>query len=204
VPATGTGAPAYGAVTIDQAAGTFTYIPDDGYVGPDQFTVTVSDIGDHGFRLKGAAATNRTATATVEVAPSSQAPTIVGALTLNGYPSGGLVFSEDGTRAYQTTSVYDPAAQSSTTVVMAIDASDGTVVGDPVTLNGAPSGGLVLSEDGTRAYETTYVSDPNTGWSSTVTAINASDGTVVGDPIALNGFPINGLVLSEDGTRAYQ
>ena len=30
--ATGTGAPAYGAVTIDQAAGTFTYTPDDGYV----------------------------------------------------------------------------------------------------------------------------------------------------------------------------
>ena len=85
---------------------------------------------------------------------------------------------------------------------MAIDASDGTAAGDPVTLNGAPSGGVMLSEDEAPAYQTTYVSDPDAGWSSTVTAINASDGTVVGDPIALNGFPINGLVSSEDGTRA--
>ena len=96
--------------TIDQAAGTFTHNPDVGYVGTDQLTVTVSDIGDLGLRLE----RDRTATATVAitVSPSSEAPLIVGAVILNGYPSGGLVFSEDGTRAYRTTAaVYDPAAR---------------------------------------------------------------------------------------------
>ena len=43
VPATGTGAPAHGAVTIDQAAGTYTYTPTAGYVGVDEFYVTASD-----------------------------------------------------------------------------------------------------------------------------------------------------------------
>ena len=190
-------------VTIDQAAGTFTHNPDEGYVGTDQFTVTVSDIGDLGFRLK----RDHTATATVAstVAPSSEAPMIVGAVILNGYPSGGLVFSEDGTRAYQISSVYDPATQSSTTVMMAIDAFDGTVVGHPATLNGAPSGGVVLSEDGTRAYQTTYVYNSGTSsYTTVVTAIHVSEGTVVGEPIALHGFPINGVGLNEGGTRAYQ
>ncbi|MCU1694689.1 MAG: hypothetical protein JWR34_752, partial [Mycobacterium sp.] len=35
--------PAHGTVTVDQATGTFTYDPDDGYTGTDEFTVTVSD-----------------------------------------------------------------------------------------------------------------------------------------------------------------
>ena len=35
--------PQHGTVTIDQATGTFTYDPDEGYTGPDEFTVEVSD-----------------------------------------------------------------------------------------------------------------------------------------------------------------
>ena len=35
--------PQHGTVTINQATGTFTYDPDEGYTGPDEFTVEVSD-----------------------------------------------------------------------------------------------------------------------------------------------------------------
>ena len=38
-----TDGPQHGTVTIDQATGTFTYDPDEGYTGPDEFTVEVSD-----------------------------------------------------------------------------------------------------------------------------------------------------------------
>ena len=48
-----TDGPQHGTVTIDQATGTFTYDPDDGYTGPDEFTVEVSDhttLHFHGLR----------------------------------------------------------------------------------------------------------------------------------------------------------
>ena len=38
-----TDGPQHGTVTIDQANGTFTYDPDEGYTGPDEFTIEVSD-----------------------------------------------------------------------------------------------------------------------------------------------------------------
>ena len=56
-------------------------------------------------------------------------------------------------------------------MVAVINAADGTVVGDPMTLNGGPIGGLVFSEDGTRAYQTTSVNDPGTGYSTVVAVI---------------------------------
>ncbi|MCV7135544.1 tandem-95 repeat protein, partial [Mycobacterium hodleri] len=43
VPSTGTGAPAHGTVTVDQASGTYTYTPTAGYVGEDYFFVTATD-----------------------------------------------------------------------------------------------------------------------------------------------------------------
>ena len=43
VPGSGDGAPAHGTVTIDQAAGTWTYTPNVGFAGPDSFNVTASD-----------------------------------------------------------------------------------------------------------------------------------------------------------------
>ena len=48
-----TDGPQHGTVTIDQATGTFTYDPVDGYTGPDEFTVEVSDhttLHFHGLR----------------------------------------------------------------------------------------------------------------------------------------------------------
>ena len=54
VPSRGsTNGPQHGTVTIDQATGTFTYDPDDGYTGPDEFTVEVDDhttLHFHGLR----------------------------------------------------------------------------------------------------------------------------------------------------------
>lgn len=53
IPTTGDRAPAHGAVTFDQAAGTFVYTPTDPrYTGTDIFTVTVSDV-QRGFHLHG-------------------------------------------------------------------------------------------------------------------------------------------------------
>lgn len=43
VPVTGEGAPAHGDVAINQAAGTWTYTPDIGYVGHDYFFVSTTD-----------------------------------------------------------------------------------------------------------------------------------------------------------------
>lgn len=45
VPTTGLGAPAHGTVTIDQAAGTWTYTPTTGYTGEDYFYITATDAG---------------------------------------------------------------------------------------------------------------------------------------------------------------
>lgn len=50
VPTTGLGAPAHGTVTINQAAGTWTYTPSAGYVGQDYFFVTATD-GDPGSHI---------------------------------------------------------------------------------------------------------------------------------------------------------
>ena len=36
----------HGTVTVDQETGTFTYNPDDGFTGPDQFTVVASEATD--------------------------------------------------------------------------------------------------------------------------------------------------------------
>ncbi|EID17755.1 outer membrane adhesin-like protein [Mycolicibacterium phlei RIVM601174] len=38
-----TGGPTHGSVTVDQATGTFTYTPDPGFTGTDEFRLTVSD-----------------------------------------------------------------------------------------------------------------------------------------------------------------
>ena len=103
------------------------------------------------------------------------------------------MFSQDGTRAYQTTTINDPGTGSSSTVVAVIDPTDGSVISDPLTLNGYPERRLVFSQDGTRAYQLTIVYDPATESNTTVvTAIDSSDGSVIGDPLTLNGYPSGG------------
>ena len=64
-----------------------------------------------------------------------------------------------------------------------IDPTDGTVVGDPSTLNGTASSGLVFNQDGTRAYQTTSVYDPGTeSWTTVVAVIDPTDSSLVVTP----------------------
>jgi len=78
VPSTGTGAPAHGTVTVDQATGTYTYTPTAGYVGEDYFFVTATD--DTGAPHAHALGQTHTAAARVDVtvapgtAPVNHAP----------------------------------------------------------------------------------------------------------------------------------
>ncbi|MGE2832750.1 Ig-like domain-containing protein [Mycobacterium sp. SMC-4] len=46
------GGPQHGTVVVDQATGTFTYTPDPGFTGTDEFVVTASDAGNR-FHLHG-------------------------------------------------------------------------------------------------------------------------------------------------------
>ena len=83
--------------------------------------------------------------------------------TVDGYPLGSPQLNPDRTRAMVTTGVYNPATGTTATQVAVIDTATGTQIGTGVTLTGAPSGYPVLSADGTRAFITTFVSDPRTG-----------------------------------------
>ena len=78
VPSTGTGAPAHGTVTVDQASGSYTYTPTAGFVGEDYFFVTATD--DTGAAHTHALGQTHTAAARVDVtvapgtAPVNHAP----------------------------------------------------------------------------------------------------------------------------------
>ena len=83
VPARGeVGGPMHGWVEVDQVTGTFTYTRDDDYVGPDQFTVTVSDAGSgrHFHGLLGFLRPDRghteTATITLDIVAANKTPVV--------------------------------------------------------------------------------------------------------------------------------
>jgi hypothetical protein len=91
--------------------------------------------------------------------------------------TGGLVVS--GTRGYLTTYAQDPDTLAYSTTVTAFDASDGTLVGEPITVDGVPNGGVRLTADGTRAYLTTSVYDPDTNSTSTLVTVIDTGTSVV-------------------------
>ncbi len=140
--------------------------------------------------------------------------TVVGTIALDGnYHGSDLVLSADGTRVARTTEFTDETTGAPSTVVTVIDMNSGMVVGTPVTLDGHPRGAflgeshyrdLVLNADGTRAYQTTEFDETGVGYSSAVTILDTTNGTVVGSPIVFNGQTIGELVLNDDGTRAAQ
>ena len=130
-------------MTIDQATGTFTYDPDDGYTGPDEFTVEVSDhttLHFHGLRslLFGRSHTD-TATITLTVIAAND-------------PNDAPVAVDD---AYATTE--DTAL---TVAAPGVLGNDTDVDGDPLTavLVAGPANGTVdLNPDGSF----TYTPDPD-------------------------------------------
>ena len=65
----------------------------------------------------------------------------------------------------------DPDTGAASTLVTGIDPVDGVLAGPSIALDGQPlPGGFVFSDDGTRAYQTTSVTD-DTGASSTDVAV---------------------------------
>jgi hypothetical protein len=129
--------PAHGTVTVDQATGTFTYDPDDGYTGTDEFTVTVSDAANcfHFHGLLGFLRPNfghtDTATVRLTIAGSGDAPIAV----------------DDG---FSTTEDHS--------VLGNVLSNDTHAASDPLTamLGTAPAHGTVaLTADGTFTYAPT-------------------------------------------------
>jgi YVTN family beta-propeller protein/VCBS repeat-containing protein len=81
VPSTGVGAPTNGTVTIDAAAGTWTYKPNTGYSGTDSFTITASDAAA-GYHIHGLGQTHAASdsiTVTVLPATPTNNPPVAGA-----------------------------------------------------------------------------------------------------------------------------
>lgn len=190
--------PANGTVTVD-GAGRFTYTPgetesDDG--GQDSFTVAVDDGPGNPPHIHGplglfGGSHPTTATVHLTVAATATPPSLVGRpVTVDGAPLGGVVLIGDGTRAVQTTDVVDPTTGAETTVAAIINSADGTVIGTPVTLDGTAFFTPLVTPDGSRLYQAATTIDPTTGQPSTqVAVINTADGSLVADPITLNGGP---------------
>jgi hypothetical protein len=206
-----TGAPAHGTVTIDQATGTWTYTPNDGYVGPDSFTVEASDATSlhlHGPLFFAQPDWGYTASATVNINAAHQPSIINPNAQLGGNPVGQLVFSTDGKHAYQLTE--NDADINNSIQLVQIDTATGgwseiaTVPGQLVD-----GKGLVLSGDRTRALAILQVPDGSGG---TQTVIRFLDLTTTGlsgnsflNPTTVPGGQSSAdqLVMSRDGMRAY-
>ena len=164
----------------------------------------------HGLTADGTRAyiaTENNATDTSEVSIMNTADgTIIGSpVTLDGViRSGNFVFGTDG-RLYVSGSNFNVVTGVGDTQVAEINTSDGTLVAAPITLDGGTFGGLELSPDGTRLYETTTTQTlPASAMTMTLVAvINTADGTLVARPTTLDGAG-GEVLLTPDGTRAVQ
>ncbi len=81
-----TDAPDHGTVTLEPATGIYTYTSSDGE--DDSFTITASDIGNAGFRLKGKAAANHLDSGVVNVTVEDEGPPVVDDGTIENVPVG--------------------------------------------------------------------------------------------------------------------
>ncbi|OBA95385.1 hypothetical protein A5662_01640 [Mycobacteriaceae bacterium 1482268.1] len=129
-------------------------------------------------------------------------------IDIPGKPAAGTIRSSKTPRAIQQTTVTNPDGTTSTVAVV-IDSDTGTVVGDPITVPGSrvgsyvyDSNGLSYSADGSRAYQFTSGENPDGSASTTFTVIDTQTGTVVGEPITLDGS-FDSRAFSSDGTRVY-
>ncbi|MEI7518972.1 MAG: hypothetical protein WCJ98_10875 [Mycobacteriaceae bacterium] len=127
--------------------------------------------------------------------------TVIGVpVVVDGAPVGAPVVSSLANRAYQTSYGVDPATGSTVTYVTTINTVDDTIVGTPVQISGGPGAArIVLSPDGSRAFQTTLGAGI-----TTLTTIDTVRGIAVGTPLTMPGTPVAGLVMSADGTRLYQ
>lgn len=83
-----------------------------------------------------------------------------------------------------------------------MSAGDITMITLP-PIGGSPAGGVVLSPDGGRAFQTTHRKSGDSGPDQTrVSVINPDDTVITLPPI--EGHPCGSVVVSPDGSRAYQ
>ena len=115
------------------------------------------------------------------------------------------VLSEDGTRAYVTTTQAFGSIPilsglvGSVATVNVIDTATNTIVGVPWVTQYPPVD-LKVSPDGTRVIGQTYSTGPD---STTITVSDPNTGAVIGSPITVAGESFSWLVLSPDSKRAY-
>jgi len=118
-------------------------------------------------------------------------------------PCGGPVVSKNGTRACQVTSGFPGGTRH--TFVCVVDGAHGARVGEIIDLAGEePVGALALSEDGTRAYQSTYSHDEAGRCVASTAVIDTIHGTLVAKCSLGSGQPVGGPLVSKDGTHAYQ
>ncbi|WP_445169408.1 hypothetical protein ACTXG7_08855 [Mycolicibacterium sp. Dal123E01] len=160
--------------------------------------------------------TTETYTTTVAIINTATGALVGTPVVLDGAAGGLLQLSSDGTRAFQTSKVFDAATSKYTSTVAVIDTVSGGLVGTPLTAAGSPYSRrlfgiyyapLQFSADGARAYLTTTTDDSGTSTiqhTTTVVLINTATATQIGAPIVLDGEPVGPLALSADGTRAFR
>ncbi len=100
-------------------------------------------------------------------------------------------FSADGKRAYLTTTSIDvdTAILDLQSRVAVIDTLTGALVATPVTVEGAPTGALAISPDGSRLYRVTTIPASDGTSTAVVGVIDASTGALVA-ATTLNGYAV--------------
>ena len=200
------GAPANGTVALSGT--TFTYTPNESWDGTtqltDSFTVIASDEGPHlhglfGFFQPGGGHTV-SKTITVAVAPD---PAILGTVTTVGLFVGPR-YSADGSRTYLISDSIFLPDNAITTRFTVVDTATGQVIGAPIVRTSQRSMRYEFSQDGRYAFASGLIEDHEAGNSTVITVIDTTTGTVVGNPLTLNGTRLDNPVISPDGTRLYQ
>ena len=181
-----TDGPQHGTVTIDQATGTFTYDPDEGYTGPDEFTVEVSDDtgGLHFHGLSSLLGFRRAHTDTATITLNVVAPNV------NDAPV--AVDDTEFSTAEDTDLVIQPAD---------LLGNDTDADGDTLTIagvGGAVGGSVVLNADNTVTF--TPTPDFNGPASFTYTA---TDGTTPSNTatVSITVTPVNDAPVAVDDTE---
>ncbi|KUH97772.1 hypothetical protein AU188_19245 [Mycobacterium sp. IS-3022] len=189
VPTSGVGAPTNGAVTINAAAGTWTYKPNLGYSGPDSFTIIASD-SVAGYHIHGTGQSHTGSdTITVSVAPTvppNRAPVA---------NADALSVDEDTTLSTGNVLANDTDADG--------DTKQAVLVSGPAD---AVPGSFVLNSDGTFTYTPKANFNGSDSFTYKVNDGNLDSGTVTASitvrPVNDAPVAVDDAGFSTDKTRA--
>ncbi|MEZ0342902.1 Ig-like domain-containing protein, partial [Mycobacterium sp. pV006] len=227
------GGPLHGTVTVDQKTGTFTYTPDEGFTGTDQFTVEVTDKHGrphfHGLlsKIGWHHHYNSRATVTVSVGTSATAGPVAKPDTFTtpeDSPLSGNVLTNDSGRDGASLSATLETGPKHGSVVIEADGSFTYTPG--LNFNGVDSftytadDGSATSSPAIVTISVTPVNDAPVGVDDTYTVdedgtltitvrdgVLANDSDVEGSPLTavLVDGPSNGVVvLNPDGSFVYR